>query len=150
MNKFIKGFTINIAKMSKNIVKPTKYKKVGDIKEVTIFKDDDEVFKVKVIDGETGNSSIIPLTPESYELKGKLYVFEKEKDKYNHYVCHIRDRNTAVFYPGSDEKYTSIIEGIVISGNIVIKDDKQYFDYKDFVAFSESARDAMNNLTYTD
>lgn len=81
---------------------------------------------------------VLPFTPESLNLKGKKYVFGKEKDKYGHYICFIREHIDSVINPGLNTQYDVLKEHLLISGHIVKKDSKQYFNYEQLVAFSEN------------
>lgn len=89
---------------------------------------------------ESDNFIVIDFTDKSLELKGKTYVFLKQKDKYNHFVCIIRDINKANLFPGLPCQYDVLHEGLVISGHIIRKDGKMYFNYEDLLSFKEGSQ----------
>ena len=78
---------------------------------------------------------ILPFTERSLDLKGKIYVFLKEKDKYGHYVCIIRDTMTANLIPGLPTQYNTVHENLLLAGHIIRKNGKMYFEYEDLVAY---------------
>lgn len=82
---------------------------------------------------------VIPFTDNSYSLKGKTHVFLKHKDKYNNFVCVIRDTIKANFSPGTNSQYDAIKEGLLLAGRIIKIKEKLYFDYETLIAFSETA-----------
>lgn len=87
---------------------------------------------------------ILDFTSNSLNLKGKTHVFLKDKDKYNHYVCVIRDIDKAYLFPGVDSQYDALHENLLIAGYIVRKEGKLYFDYKDLIAFHENGQHIEN------
>lgn len=113
---------------------------------------------VKEIDGElkavinTDNNDqlILPFTEKSLELKGKEYVFLKEKDKYNHYVCIIRDNITANMSPGVSSQYNTIHENLLLAGHIIRKDGKMYFNYEDLVKHHYLSESFINEVRIDD
>ena len=88
-------------------------------------------------DGELSNEQLVlPFTEKSLSLKDKIYVWLKEKDKYGHRVCVIRDYNTAHLHPGIDTQYDAVRENLLLAGHIIRKDDKMYFEYEDLVSYN--------------
>lgn len=86
--------------------------------------------------GDLSNEQLVlPFTEESLSLKDKLYVWAKQKDKYGHHVCIIRDYMTAHLHPGVDGTYDAIRENLLIAGHIVRKNGKMYFEYEDLIAY---------------
>lgn len=79
---------------------------------------------------------ILPFTENSLSLKDKTCVFLKEKDDTNHYVCVMRDIAKASISPGIKEQYDVFKENFLISGHIVRKDKKMYFDYDDLISYN--------------
>lgn len=79
---------------------------------------------------------IIPLTEESLNLKGKLYVFTQYPDKHGKPACIIREPLKANTNCGLPSQYSTIKEGIVISGYVIKQNDKMYFEYEQLVSFS--------------
>lgn len=73
----------------------------------------------------------LPFTERSYDLKGKLKVFSIIPDKNNKIVCIIRDKLTAINFPGLPTNYTPFRNNYVYSGYIVNIDNKHYFDVED-------------------
>lgn len=79
---------------------------------------------------------IIPLTQQSLDLKGKLYVFTTYPDKHGKPACIIKDNLQATTNCGLPTQYTTVKEGVVISGYVVKINDKMYFEYEQLVSFS--------------
>lgn len=119
--------------------------KVGKMCHGVIIKDADGILKVRLTqspveerdDKETSEFRVLPLTPKSFVLKDKTYVFAKFKDKYNHPICIIRTETTAHLHPGLNTQYDALREGLLIAGHVVKRDDKYLFDYEALVAFTE-------------
>lgn len=140
-------FTIKPAIIAKH--KTTKnFSKVSKKFYAVIIKDKDDTFKARLTISPVEESEdkgfipqeylVLPLTPNSLILKGKTHVFSKDKDKYGHRVCYIRERMNSIINPGLDSQYDVLKEGLLISGHIVKKDNKTYFDYENIVAFTEN------------
>lgn len=140
-------FTIKPAIIAKH--KTTKnFSKVSKKFYAVIIKDKDDTFKARLTISPLEESEdkgfipqeylVLPLTPDSLILKGKTHVFSKNKDKYGHYICYIRERINSIINPGLDSQYDVLKEGILISGRIVEKDGKNYFNYEELIAFSEN------------
>lgn len=113
---------------------------------------------VKEIDGElkaiinidSADQLVLPFTEQSLELKGKEYVFLKEKDKYNHYVCIIRDNVTANMSPGLSTQYNTIHENLLLAGHIIRKNGKMYFNYEDLVKHHYLSESFINEVRIDD
>ena len=143
-NTNFKGFSINIAKgkSKKNTI--TKFTKVSRLcKAIVTFNENNEyVATINLRNDETNpDTLIIPFTKQSYELQGKEYVFSKNKDEYNHYICHIRTKENATMFPGLDTQYSVFKPKMIVGGYIVRIEGKYYFDYTQFVSFSENHSD---------
>ena len=117
--------------------------KVGKKCQAVVIKDDD-ILKARLITSPIENNKellnefpIIPFTSNSFNLKGKTYVFCKNKDEYGHNICIIRDKLIAKLHPGLNSQYYVLRENLLISGYIIKKDNKYYFDYEDLIAFTE-------------
>lgn len=90
--------------------------------------------RLKKGDELSNEQLILPFTERSLDLKGKIYVFLKEKDKYGHYVCIIRNTINAELHPGLPTQYNAVHENLLLAGHIIRKNDKMYFEYEDLVA----------------
>ena len=139
----IPTLTIKPASKSKREPKPTgsniSRKCYAVVKEIdgefkAVINIDKQHIRLKKGDELSNEQLILPFTERSLDLKGKIYVFLKEKDKYGHYVCVIRDRNTAHFFPGIPTQYNTIHDNLLIAGHIIRKNGKMYFEYEDLVA----------------
>lgn len=139
----IPKFTIKpaIVKVSRN----KDFIKVGKKCHAVVIKENDEL-KARITispveeyeDFIPQEYMVLPFTSESLNLKNKKYVFGKDRDKYGHYICFIREHMDSVINPGLNTQYDVLKEGLLISGHIVKKDNKQYFNYEQLVAFSEN------------
>ena len=123
-----------------------KFTKISRKCYAVVIKDKDDTFKARLtfspVESDEGNIPqeylVLPFTPDSLKLKGKTHVFSKNKDKHGHHICFIRERMNAVINPGLDSQYNVLKEGILISGCIVEKDNKKYFNYEELIAFTEN------------
>lgn len=96
---------------------------------------DKHYIRLKEGDELSNDQLILPFTERSLDLKDKLYVFLKEKDKYGHNVCIIRDAMTARISPGLPTQYNAVHDNLLIAGHIVRKNGKMYFEYEDLIKY---------------
>lgn len=151
-NTNFKGFSINIAKGKPKKNTSIKLTRVSRLcKAIVVFNENNEyVAAINLKNDETNpDTLIIPFTKQSYELQGKEYVFSKNKDEYNHYICHIRTKENATMFPGLDTQYSVFNPNMVIGGYIVRIDGKHYFNYTQFVSFNKNHLD-YNPLSVKD
>lgn len=140
---YIPTFTIKPASKSKRESKPTgsniSRKCYAVVKEIdgefkAVININKQYVRLKEGDELSNEQLILPFTERSLDLKGKIYVFLKEKDKYGHYVCIIRDIMTANLIPGLPIQYNTVHENLLLAGHIIRKNGKMYFEYEDLVA----------------
>lgn len=93
---------------------------------------------------------ILPFTEKSLELKGKIYVFAKEKDVYGNNICIIRDNITANISPGIPNQYDVFKENILISGHIIRNNNKLYFEYEDLISYHYLSEYRIHDVTIDD
>lgn len=136
-------FTINIASKPKRESKLTdnniSRKCYAVVKEIdgefkAVVNINKQHIRLKEGDELSNEQLILPFTERSLDSKGKIYVFLKEKDKYGHYICIIRDKMTANLSPGLPTQYNTIHENLLLAGHIIRKNGKMYFEYEDLVA----------------
>ena len=141
---FNPAFTINIASKPKRESKPIgsniSRKCYAVVKEIdgefkAVINIDKKHIRLKKGDELSNEQLILPFTERSLDLKGKIYVFLKEKDEYGHYVCIIRDTMTANLIPGLPTQYNTVHENLLLAGHIIRKNGKMYFEYEDLVAY---------------
>lgn len=137
-------FTIHLASKPKCESKPTGSNisrkcyavvKVIDGEFKAVINIDKKYIYLKEGDELSNEQLILPFTEKSLDLKGKLYVFLKKKDKYGHPVCIIRNDNISNISPGLSTQYDTIHENLLIAGHIIRKNGKMYFEYEDLVAY---------------
>lgn len=127
------NFTINIAN------KP-KYKKEKSVKysrrcyAVIIIENGKVQAKVSLLNDPNADSLIIPLTPKSFDLKGKEYVYTIKKFNHDKPILVIRDYETANLRPGTTSQYTPFKNNILVVGRVIKKNDEMLFDYETLVA----------------
>lgn len=80
------------------------------------------------------NVTILPFSKESFDLKGKIHIFAKEKNKEGKYVHIIRSKDTAEMYPGNDEIYTPICENSLYKGYIIKSGKELVFKVTEYVS----------------
>lgn len=88
---------------------------------------------------------LLPFTEESLSLRDKERVWLKEKDKYGHDVCIIRDSFKAHTFPGVPTQYNVLKKNLLISGYIVRRDNKMYFEYEDVVKYNYLAETSLSH-----
>lgn len=148
-------FTINLASKPKRESKPTgsniSRKCYAVVKEIdgefkAVININKQHIRLKEGDELSSEQLILPFTEKSLDLKGKTYVFLKEKDKYGHYVCMIRDTMTANLAPGIPTQYNAVHENLLLAGHIIHKDGKMYFEYEDLVAYHYLSESRICNV----
>lgn len=143
--KLVHNFTIKIATPTR-VIKTNKVSKVSRKCYAVVIEDNGEMkarvtsSPVKESDSVPSEFLMLPFTENSLNLKGKLYVFTYNKDKYNHNVCIIRDTLKAMFHYGNQNMYRALRPGLLIAGHVVKQQNKHYFDYEQLIAFSEFGR----------
>lgn len=141
----IKGVTKKHSRAS------TAFIRIGRKCQAVVIRDDD-ILKARLVTSPVEESDapiefhILPLTPNSFSLTGKLYVFFKERDEYNHLVCIIRNPYKASLDPNLNPNFVTLHEGLLITGYVVSRDKKRYFEYKDVIAFSENGEHINEGL----
>lgn len=144
--ELIHNFTIKLAAPVK-VIKKSNVNSRASRKCFAIVIEEDGTLKAKVstspvkVNDEKVNKEflLLPLTDDSLNLKGKRYAFLLNKDRYNHYVCVIRDTFKSLFAFGTLNMYRALRPGLLISGHIVRNNGKMYFDYEQLIAFSENS-----------
>lgn len=142
---FYPSFTINIAKKSVKR-KLDNYVKVSR-KCLAVIKIIEDEFKaiinidnhnIKLHEGDelSNEQLVLSLTEQSFDLKGRQYVWYTRKDKYNNDVCLIRDIDYSLLHPGLPHQYKAIKENLLLSGYIVRKNGRLYFNYEDVISFN--------------
>ena len=124
----VKSFDNSISRKCYAVVKEID----GEFKAVINI--DKQHIRLKKGDELSNEQLILPFTERSLDLKGKIYVFLKEKDKYGHYVCIIRNTINAELHPGLPIQYNAVHENLLLAGHIIRKNGKMYFEYEDLVA----------------
>lgn len=76
---------------------------------------------------------VLPLTDKSFELKGREKVFSHTKGKHG-YVCYLRNKDKANYFPGIPEQYTTVCPKWICSGWVVKVKGKLYFDLSEAIA----------------
>ena len=142
-HKLIHSFAIKLISTTKVKRESKSFIKVGRKCQAVVILDDKQ-WKARLTTSPVEDERIpdeflvLPFTDSSLSLKGKTHVFLKEKDKYGHYICVVRDKLTAKLHPGLNIQYNVFHEGLLISGYIVKKKGKHYFEYEELIAFTEN------------
>lgn len=76
---------------------------------------------------------VLPLTDKSFDLKGREKVFSHTKGEYG-YICYIRNKDKANYFPGLSKQYTTVAPNWICSGWVVKVKGKLYFDLKEPIA----------------
>lgn len=142
-HKLIHSFAIKLVSPSKVKRESKSFIKVGRKCQAVVILDDKQ-WKARLTTSPVEDERIpdeflvLPFTDSSLSLKGKTHVFLKEKDKYGRYVCIIRNKLNAELHPGLNVQYNVFHERLLISGHIVKKEGKHYFEYEELIAFTEN------------
>ena len=91
---------------------------------------EDKEYKVSLINESDGihNSTILPFTKRSYDLKGKTSIFSKTKGKYG-YTRHIRTEDKAKVFPGDSDIYVPFAPNWIVKGDIINDKGILKFDF---------------------
>ena len=152
-------FTIKVASKSKRESKSTgsniSRKCLAVVKEIdgefkAIINIDNKHIYLKEGDELSNEQLILPFTERSLDLKGKIYVFLKEKDKYGHYVCIIRNSINAELHPGLPIQYNAVHENLLLAGHIIRKNGIMYFEYEDLVAYHYLSKFHVSDIEVDD
>ena len=142
--ELIFGFTIKPISSIKLKQETKSFKTVGKKCKAVVI-EDNGIFKAKLISSPVENNEnelkdihIIPFSEESFNLKGKTHVFLKEKDKYGHLICIIRDEIESRISPGTNTQYDVLKKGLRLIGHVVNKHGKHYFNYEELDAYTEN------------
>lgn len=148
-------FSINIANKPKKTSKPSTNSisrkcyavvtKIEDEYKAIINFNKDRIY-IKKGDELSNEQLILPFTENSLNLKGKEYVFAKNKDEYGKHICIIRDYMTSRLSPGLSTQYDTVCENLLIAGHIIRKDGKMYFEYEDLIAFHYLSEYRINDI----
>ena len=129
MATILGGFKFQLKEPKKQRTSST-YKRERKITSGVVISENGE-FKVKLDD-----DTIIPFTPESYDLTGRKTVFAKYLDENGKKVCIIRDANKAKVMPGLPEQYTPFATNWIVKGYVVIKNYVKFFSFTDLVGIN--------------
>ena len=88
----------------------------------------DDVPKIKVI--VNNHEQILDVTPRSFDLKGKRFVFSHEKDDYGKYKCYCRTDEQSKYAPGNPDLYTPFCNNWNYSGYVCTLNGIRVFDVK--------------------
>ena len=95
---------------------------------------DTKALKPDIIDKGHPDILVLDFTEESYNLRGVVSVFSRERDDKGNYVRYIRNVSQCKFFPGNKEKLVPFCNNWICSGYIVRKDSKLMFDFNECIA----------------
>lgn len=128
----IGGFTFKLAKPK--IANNNNTRKVVSklVKGICFLDEIDNIWKIHVpvsIEEDNSDMLVLEFTPQSYELKGKEYIFSKTQMGLNGKpICIIRTKEHAIAFPGLESQYTPFCKNWEYSGYIVKENNKTLFD----------------------
>ena len=94
--KSLTSFTINVAKGNKRKVGKSKNKVSRLCKGIVVKEDGEYQVRINTLDDPNNPSFItIPFTFDSYEVKDREFVFERNNTDKGKYICHVRDKYKA-------------------------------------------------------
>ena len=127
MSKLGLSLKISVPK-SKTIPKPSVKIEAKNKRGYVILEDGE--YKVSLINESDGihNSTILPFTKKSYDLKGKTNIFSKTKGKYG-YTRHVRTEDKAKVFPGDSDKYVPFAPNWMVKGDIINDKGILKFDF---------------------
>lgn len=101
---------------------------------------EDGIYKVNVPykDSNTNTTKNINLlfTDESYNLKGKLVVFNKITKHSDKIIRHVRNIDKAKFFPGDPNKYVPFAPNWVVKGNIIRDNNILKFEFIELITIN--------------
>lgn len=101
---------------------------------------EDGIYKVNVPykDSNTNTTKNINLlfTNESYNLKGKLVVFNKITKHSDKIIRHVRNIDKAKFFPGDPNKYVPFAPNWVVKGNIIRDNNILKFEFIELITIN--------------
>ena len=80
------------------------------------------------------NITSLPFSKESFELKGRIHIFAKEKNSDGKFVHIIRSKDTSEMYPGDKGRYTPICENSIYKGHIVKRINELVFNVTEYIS----------------
>lgn len=133
------GFKINAAKI-KDLKKNEVFRKVSRKCLAQVTKIGKHWYANVLKNDETSNDFVISLrlTDKSLSLRDKQFIFTTYKDEHGHQMCFIRTALEAMISPKGIIPYQAVKEGIVVAGYIVRDQGKLYFEYTEFVSFTNN------------
>lgn len=147
VNILLGSLHIKVAQPKKKASSGPKWES-NKIQRGVVIEEDNGDFKVKVeVVDEKGTKQelILPFTPDSYELKDKLSVFTRTKDKHGRRTRIIRDVWHAKFHPGLPEQYIPFAKNWIVKGYIVKEGLTKMFDFKDLVGIQGYTMDVFHD-----
>lgn len=89
--------------------------------------------KPNIIDNSQPDLLVLEFTKDSYNLRGVITVFSKNKNEHGHYVRYIRNASYCKFFPGSEETLVPFCPNWICSGYIVRQNGKLMFEFNDCI-----------------
>lgn len=97
-------------------------------------KNDNWIAKINTKGLENYNdTTILPFSEKSFDLRGKNNVWYRKLDRRGHVVRCVRSDVEAFMSPGNSKDYISLRENAVFTGHIVKHEGNLYFNIKDYV-----------------
>lgn len=132
------NFTINIAAKPK-VKRTSAYKISRRCYAVIIIENGNVKARVSLLnDISNPDYLLLPLTKNSFDLKGKEYVFTIKKYNHNKPILIIRSYEDSIFKPGSKTQYTPFKHNSLVAGKVIKTDNGMLFDYETLVAVNEN------------
>lgn len=102
----------------------------------TVIEPEDGIFKVSIENKDSANEEILDFTLDSFDVKNRLTVFIKQKDKNGKRTRVIRDEWKARAHPGSTEHYIPFNKNWIVKGYIVKDGYIRLFEFKELVGIN--------------
>ena len=128
--------------VTKKTVRHNTFKKLTKLIKGVCLKIEDEykiqldikALKPDIIDKGQPDILLLDFTEDSYELKGVISVFSKDRDDKGNYVRYVRNESQCKFFPGNKEYLVPFAPNWVCSGYIVRINGKMMFKFNECIA----------------
>ena len=111
-----------------------------------VFIDEDNNYKISISmknDPNFPDLLILPFTENSYNLKGRKYVFTRTKDEFGRRTRYIRSEEKAKFHYGDSNRYIPFAPNWIVKGNIIRDNGILKFNFIDLITI-----DGYDNVIY--
>lgn len=104
------------------------------VKGLVVYDKDTFKVKIEITTDEFPDLMFLEFTPDSYNLKGVIKVWDKEEAIKGKSLQYVRNANQCRFFPGSQDKLIPFCTNWIVSGHVVRIDGKLMFSLSECIA----------------